>query len=692
MIEEIIDMQNENALIALAYIKENDNPVQVFCNYVVICLMKAKNNKLRYDELFIEIEKFTGLKMSVHMLKMCCSILKKEHKLKKLPNGAGYELIDFCYDIKNFETQRDLLQIKEKKIINQLINYVKDFNLEWDYELARGYLTDFLLNKGNAASIFSYNQIKPVKSENKIKPEWYIGKYVTDLLGKSDDLSSYLIDIVNGLMIYIGVYEAQNYKQTYTQKFNGTKFFFDTKLILRLMGYSWQLETESAKELYNLIKSYKGEIYVFEHTIGEISSALNHAYDNLKRHEPINDTELRIGVELNNRDIFDLEVDKNNDYLRELIEHDLKIKIQPNLDWGNEQNHKYNLDTEKIKEYIIEQHPNWKYRAIANDVDIINYINILRKGNYTQKYGGIKKLPVFITSNTFLVYDIRAYIEKFGEEDRKIANWNTHALPIITDNMLMCRLWVPKAGNMKSIPELTLARNAYAAQQVDFNFFEKLKYSANKLKSNHKIDLVNISIMTKEKLEEIVIRNISGDMNDLTDEVLASSADELIKIETLDLKRNNKQLKEERKKQKLFIQHRNEQLIEAYAQKYVNKFGVHILLIWFGKIWWILSTAVFAFISFCGLPKLNITSNINPFFKLVFTTIPIIAMIVLEIAKKLSEKSENVIKERLIDKALNIYCTRISNKLTNQEKEFEKEILDYCINHANIFHNNKKDI
>ena len=116
------------------------------------------------------------------------------------------------------------------------------------------------------------------------------------------------------------------------------------------MGYSWNLETESANELYNLIKSYKGEIYVFERTIGEIKSALDNAANYLKRRQPIKDLELRIGVELQNLDYFDLNID--NDTLRNIIEKDLKIKIQPDIEWENERNHKYNLDTEKIIEYI----------------------------------------------------------------------------------------------------------------------------------------------------------------------------------------------------------------------------------------------------------------------------------------------------------------------------------------------------
>ena len=101
-------------------------------------------------------------------------------------------------------------------------------------------------------------------------------------------------------------------------------------------------------------------------------------------------------------------------------------------------------------------------------------------------------MPVFITSNSSLVYDIRYYIDSIENKDKNIANWNYDALPIITDYMLMCRLWVPKANIKSNIPALTLARNAYSAQQIDYNYFAKLKQTAQKLKADRNIDLINI--------------------------------------------------------------------------------------------------------------------------------------------------------------------------------------------------------
>ena len=65
-------MKNKNVLVALAYIKESSNPLDVFCNYIIICLNKGKDYRMRHDEVAEAIRSEFGLSMPHHMIKMCC--------------------------------------------------------------------------------------------------------------------------------------------------------------------------------------------------------------------------------------------------------------------------------------------------------------------------------------------------------------------------------------------------------------------------------------------------------------------------------------------------------------------------------------------------------------------------------------------------------------------------------------------
>lgn len=126
----------------------------------------------------------------------------------------------------------------------------------------------------------------------------------SDIQGKNESVEKqYLEEIINGMMIYQGIYQIGDYRQNKNQKYSGTVFYLDTKLVLRAQGYSWSAQVEATKELISLItKKYDGKIGVFQQTIDEVQNALHRAgvsYDRRKKAADIVDSELRMHAELN---------------------------------------------------------------------------------------------------------------------------------------------------------------------------------------------------------------------------------------------------------------------------------------------------------------------------------------------------------------------------------------------------------
>lgn len=668
-------MKTENTLIALAYVKETDNPLEVFCNYILICLLEAPERKLRHDELCERVEGKFGIKIPHHMMKMCCRILEKNKKISKLSHGSGYLAQDTEFDLKAFEDKKEKLAYKERLLINGLISLTEDYGLTWDYEKARDYLMNFLLTRGNAVRIFSKQEVEEIGKEKQVPAEWYVGKYISKILDKNDDRTEYLLDIVNGLMIYIGVYETNDYYQDCSQKFRGTDFYLDTKLLLRLMGYSWSLEIEAAKEFVDMLqKEYGGNICVFEHTVGEIESALYTAAESLKKNETIVDTELRVYSALKKCTQYDLKLHSQS--VKGMIQK-LGYTIKPSVEWNNADTRLCNLDGEAIKKYIKSKHPNWKERAIENDINAVNYINILRKGDYSVKYGGRKKLPVFITTNTQLVWCIRDYIGTYGESDKNVAAWNVNALPVITDNMLMCRLWLPKAKVNSSLPALTLARNAYAAQQVNTAFFEKLRIAANEIKEKHNVDIIDISLVRKEKLEELLIKNTAGDIDAMSTEVIANSVDEVVRLETITLNKEIDELKIECENHVLKSQKNRENNIKSAVARFKGKIKYHKLAIILAKYYWIFVAIIFALLGVCIGQAKGILGGGGIY-------------ILLTVINKVLEKgfSKNSWGDMLISKTVKwvwkCYSNIIRNGLFDFEKDLEKDIMRACIENDNL--------
>ena len=669
-------MGTENTLVALAYVKETENPMEVFCNYVVICLLKSPDKKLRHDELCTSIEDLFGIKMPQHMIKMFCKILEKQKRIIRLPQGAGYECRDEEFDLNAYEEKKTQLIQKEWVLTNGLLNLAEDYNLSWTYDEAKNYLTDFLIVRENAVKLFSPKQIEEIERNNYVPNEWYVAKYISYILERNDGRCEYLLDIVNGLMIYLGVYETNDYYQDCAQKFKGTDFYLDTKLVLRILGYSWNLEIESARELADLIqKDYGGNICVFDHTIGEIESALHNASEYLEKNEIILDNELRIYTELNTCSAYDMKLHSNS--VRENIKK-FGFKIIEETNWSDKDVQKWNLDEEQLKQYIMEKHPKWKERAIDNDICSINNINILRKGNYSVKYGGRKKLPVFITTNTALVWRMRDYINLYGTQDKSVASWKANALPIITDNMLMCRLWLPRAKANLTIPAMTLARNAYAAQQVNSDFFEKIRNTAEELKNKHNVDVINVSTIRKEKFEEVLIKNTAGDINEMTVEVLATSMDEVIRLETISLNETIEELRNQNNDQIATIQKGRENTIKSAVQRFKGKVGLGKLYIHLAKYYWLIVAIIFAIISVM-LGNIKGSSFIGA---VSFTgTFYLLLTIINKVLEKVFSRASwgEMILASVVKNTWKKYSHRIKDELLEFEKELEPEILRACL-------------
>ena len=85
MYKVVINLKNKNALIALAYIKTNENPVVVFCNYILYVLSKSSTRSMRIDELHDSVFEEFGLDLPIQMINICVRILKKE---KSVPSNT----------------------------------------------------------------------------------------------------------------------------------------------------------------------------------------------------------------------------------------------------------------------------------------------------------------------------------------------------------------------------------------------------------------------------------------------------------------------------------------------------------------------------------------------------------------------------------------------------------------------------
>ena len=363
---------SKNSLISLAYIKVSNNPLQVFCNYIIYLLLIKPDKTLSADVLKDGLKAEFGLDMPQTLIENCARILIKNKNIERFSmgsNGKGYRIIQTDFNIDKFNETRKQLHGHEITLLKELIKFVKEKYCQiWSEEDAREYLSSFMDEEGYGAELFLHNKLDI--DQRSIPKSFYIGRFIEKTQQEMNVLKDYLEEIVIGMMILQGLRQTGNYQQNKEQKFRGTTFYFDTKLVLRALGFSMKAYVDSIRELVKLIKEkYEAKIGVFSQTVNEVVNALNSAGQAVENDEYIDDLELRIYSEIHKNSEVSM-LDFSN-AVSELLKKYLHIEEVTDIDWDKKENRRYNIDVGRLRQYILNKHE-WKLGAVNNDVDVIN--------------------------------------------------------------------------------------------------------------------------------------------------------------------------------------------------------------------------------------------------------------------------------------------------------------------------------
>ena len=684
----VINMRNPNALIAMAQVAQNaNNPYEAFCEYIKYCVFSNVSSIMTLSEIRTAVGKEFGLYIPHNVLMKCLSYIQDEgvitfdtHQIKR----AG------PFDTEAFDRDREAYRATELAIIQAMMQYASKYNREWTAEHTRELLIKALDRNGLAYDIFLHEgsstngahqptinereMAEMLPDDEEIEPddiatqplftdEYFVGKFIEETLAGDTVQKDYLIKICEGLMLCVGTYQLPSTDTNgRAPQINGTKFFFDTKLLLRFLGCASEAAVSAAAELVALIQNAGGRIYYYPQTLQEMERAFENAAKSLSYGYPPTDDEMRLyAIRIQNNPA--IITAKKASLTSELA--NANIHLAPHETFTDNERIRFGFDRGDLQQYMRSNLP-WDPQVIDNDALAIWETHMRRQGNYSEYCGTGAQLPVFVTTNSRLI----GIALKF-REDRSgttaLYGWKQNRLPVITDIRLTCRLWSP-ADHSERMSLLYLTANAVAAKRPTKRYLNSIREFAIQLgKQAPEYSEICLPAYFDDVVTDTILKYTMGEEEKLDINSFATSIAELSEWKAKEQEEITNQVIAERDGVSDELKNQTQSIIDGAVESGRKLLGWRKLALWLVVKWPVTVTVIFSAIT-AGISL--IIGNWHPMWAIALPT-------VLKIIETCSASNfvGKPLAKWLLPKIDESISKRISKELRKAERPHEDSII-----------------
>lgn len=378
----------------------------------------------------------------------------KSIKRKQKKYFLAKSLDKFALD---FDKRRDESNVKVDRIGKQLSAYLQSHCKRWkqtfnDRESILR-LQDFFSRYGLFVGTDKLEQqVKLSPKEHEI--DYYISRYIFD--NKKENTVQYndILDLVKGYFLRTVLYLQPENENIMSANYLDVAFYYDTPILLNLLGYQSEEEEREANALHGQLKKKKAQCYYFCHAATEMNNILSAYQYSLKSGQYTG----RTLEGLDRKKYTASGVERLKDNWKKQLKDSFQIEERDIPKYTEKEdgtvNEKEVLDEKELTSCILKQAKSYKKENVERDVDSVLAIHRLRKNNECNNIESAR--AIFVTNNYDLAVSVNNYYRR---------NVNKKAFPIaITSSELAAIVWV-KNGSTANLPEIQLLTNAYAALQ-----------------------------------------------------------------------------------------------------------------------------------------------------------------------------------------------------------------------------------
>lgn len=382
-------------------------------------------------------------------------------------------------------------------VLNGLIEESKKHKHNWSADDANKAVIAFLGKfTVDCLRTYVFNTSLPEIPQSTSVDLYIVGKFIKNSRDRNDSAFESFIVLVKGLM-YSNALLCPDL-ESLEKKFQNVTFYFDTPLVLNILGLQDEDSKRAAEELTALLIKLRGSVAVFAHTVQECQNIISFAEANIDN--PRVTSRVLEEMRRSNARLSDLILAKGN------IDGALKsrgIYVKQTPEYLED----FQIDESTLEEAILEAKPTISDAAVRHDINSIRSIFALRKGRQPVRLEDCGS--VFVTLNQSLAR--AAYrIGKNHNSAREVS-------PAITAYSLANIAWLksPVAAPLLPLHE-TLALS-YAALEPSTDLFRKYVEEMDRLLETSQIsatdhEILRLSNSAREELMELTL----GDEHSLT--------------------------------------------------------------------------------------------------------------------------------------------------------------------------------
>ena len=444
----------------------------------------AKNTnvgeKIDFEVVLAHFENEFGYKnTSVYVIK---KMLNRNNSSFKRENGNYYLSANLDADVQEFETRRIEGKRQREEVINALSDWLS-CRISKKYQnstsLTENALLHFFRERGILAA--AGNDILETIQIKNNEEDYYIAQFIIRESKNDSLIYKYISDMVDGFLISTAYTLQALNGNIKTAKFQNTKVYLDTRIVLRCLGLSSYEENKAAQELVQMMRDNGAQIVCFYHNYLEVSSILSAFCYNLKRGGSA-------------REGFTLETLVENDATVEDVQslistlkskmkaNGIEVEDPPTKEYSSEgvDNSSSFIDEDELGKQLKEYVGYTNDKPLKNDIDSIVSIYYYRNGRVTERIEESKAL--FLTPNIKLSKTANSFLFSNNYySGREVSG-------IVSDLDLASIMWIKTYAVNSKFPQLKLLENAVAALKPSQSFLNALYSQIDKYQSDGDID------------------------------------------------------------------------------------------------------------------------------------------------------------------------------------------------------------